>query len=109
MGTIAACASSTGLPCESRKATCTPAPASPTAAVAPARQDPADGHVLVVVEEHDLGPATGKGVALQIERQHQEAINLAGEDQVATLRQIVDLLDDRDLRGRIDHARRTRR
>ena len=68
----------------------------------PAREDAADGHVLVVVEEHDLGPATGKGVALQIERQHQEAVDPAGEDQVPALRQIVDLLDDRDLRGRID-------
>jgi hypothetical protein len=60
--------------------------------------------VLVVIEEHDLGPAAGIGVALQIERQHQEAIDLAGKDQVAAFRQIVDLLDDRDLGGRIDHA-----
>jgi hypothetical protein len=68
----------------------------------PAREDAADGHVLVVVKEHDLGPTTGKGVTLQVERQHQDAVHPAGEDQVATLRQVVDLLDDLDLRGRID-------
>ena len=43
-----------------------------------------------IVEEHHLRAAAGEHVALEVKRQHQKPVDLAGQDHAAPLREIAD-------------------
>ncbi|EGE61140.1 hypothetical protein RHECNPAF_12600127 [Rhizobium etli CNPAF512] len=61
-------------------------------------------HCLDVIEEYHLRPPAGQDVAFEITRQHQQAVNRAGEDEPAALGEVADVEGDRGIGRRIDHA-----
>ncbi len=72
--------------------------------VHPAQHQISGRHHLRIVEEHHLGPAPGQHVALQIDGQHQQSQDAAGEDHVAAFGELRHAHRDGRVGSRIHEA-----